>query len=78
MLILGLCLAYPVSKKKLGEIKILSIILFLCIGLFFVLMLVELFTPNSYYNTDPSIKVYFQVKMNVELVTGLGIIITAF
>jgi hypothetical protein len=41
-------------------------------------MVVQLFTLNSYYNTDPSIKVYFQVKMNVELVTGLGIIITAF
>ena len=54
VIVLGLCLVYPVCKKQLGEIKILSILLFICIGLFFVLMLTQLFTLNGLYNADKS------------------------
>lgn len=57
--------------------KIISILLFASIGIFILLFLVQLLTLGDIENHDESYGQYYEVKFDLELVTGFNIIVLA-
>jgi amino acid permease len=69
---------YPLLQKELKEIKAVSVILFISIGLFVVLMIVQLEFDGSNLNPDSSYSIYYKVKLDIQLMNGFGIILVAY
>ena len=65
-------------KKRLAEMKIVSILLFLAIALFILLFIVQLMTLGSIENHDKTYGQYFRVDLSMELITGFNIIVLAY
>ena len=65
-------------KKKLAELKIVSILLFVAIGLFVLLFIIQLCTLGNVDNHDESYDRYYEVNWDMKLVTGFNIIAVAF
>lgn len=78
ILILGALMVVPLLQKELKEIKAVSIILFISIGLFLALMLVQLEVGGSALNPDIDHSVYFEVKWDLKLISSLGIVLVAY
>ena len=65
-------------KKMLQEMKIVSILLFVAIGLFISLFVVQLASLGSQENHDDSYLQYYDIDFDMQLVTGLNIIVLAY
>ena len=78
VLLLAIIMVMPLLQKELKEISILSVILFGGIGLFLVLMVVELAENGSNLNPDSDYSVYYTVKVNLATISSLGIVLVAF
>jgi len=65
-------------KKKLAEMKIVSMILFLSIALFILCFLTQLLTLGEIENHDATFGQYYEVKLDMKLVTGFNIIVLAY
>lgn len=78
MLILAGVMVIPLLQKELKEIKVVSVILFIAIGLFLGLMIVQLEVDGSNLNPDEDYSVYFQIKFELSLFNGLAIALTAY
>ena len=65
-------------KKRLAEMKIVSILLFLAIALFILLFIVQLLTLGSIENHDETYGQYYRVDLSMELITGFNIIVLAY
>ena len=66
-----------ILKKKLAEMKIISILLFASIGIFIILFLVQLLTLGGIENHDEDYGQYYEVTFDLNLVTGFNIIVLA-
>ena len=72
-------LMFPLCMKKmLAEMKIVSLLLFLAIGIFIFLFLVQLIFMGSIENHDETYGRYYMVDFSMELVTGFNIIVLAY
>jgi len=78
ILILAGLLVIPLLQKELKEIKMVSVVLFLSIGLFLVLMMLQLIMDGSALNPDEDRSIYYRVHWNLKLMTAFGIILTAY
>lgn len=69
----------PISlMKKLNEMKIVSILLFLAIALFILLFLIQLCTMGTIENPDVDYSVYYRFEVGIQLITGFNIIVLAY
>jgi amino acid permease len=68
----------PLLQKELKKIKAVSIILFVALGVFLIVMLVQLGLGNESQNPDKDHSIYYQVKLDLALMTGLGILLCAY
>ena len=78
VLTLALFISPLCFKKKLAEMKIVSILLFISIAIFILLFLVQLLTLGSIENHDETYGQYWEVDFNMQLVTGFNIIVLAY
>lgn len=78
ILILAGVMVFPLLQKELKEIKAVSITLFVAIGLFLGLMVVELEVDGSDLNPDDNYNDYYKVKLDLALMSGLGIVLCAY
>ena len=74
---LAIVLVPLILKKKLAEMKIISILLFASIGIFIILFLVQLLTLGGIENHDEDYGQYYEVTFDLNLVTGFNIIVLA-
>jgi len=65
-------------KKTLAEMKFVSILLFLAIGIFIVLFIIQLATLGSLENHDENYGQYYKIEFNMALITGFNIIVLAY
>lgn len=72
VIMIPLCL-----KKKMAEMKIVSILLFASIAIFIILFLVQLLTLGTIENHDEKYGQYYTVQFDMELVTGFNILVLA-
>lgn len=77
VLILAVLLIPVVLKKELAELKVLSYILFGCLGIFILLNLVQLLF-DKHFDIPPVEADYFEPTFNVELIEALSILLVAF
>mmetsp|Transcript_23503 Transcript_23503/g.31502 ORF Transcript_23503/g.31502 Transcript_23503/m.31502 type:complete len:199 (+) Transcript_23503:242-838(+) len=78
VLFLALAMLPLCLKKMLREMKIVSILLFLAIGLFIFLFIVQLVTMGSVENHDKDYGEYYDIDFNMKLITGFNIIVLAY
>lgn len=79
MLILGVLMIVPLLQKQLKEIKMVSVVLFISIGLFIVLMTGQLaYNGPKADNSDTNYHIYYTPKWQLPLMTSIGIILTAY
>ena len=78
VLALALVMTPLCIKKRLAEMKIVSILLFLAIALFILLFIVQLLTLGSIENHDETYGQYYRVDLSMELITGFNIIVLAY
>ena len=64
-------------KKMLSEMKIVSILLFVSIGIFIIVFIIQLASGTN-ENHDETYGQYYKVDFNMALVTGLNIIVLAY
>lgn len=67
-----------VLKKMLKEMKIVSVLLFVAIGLFILLFIIQLITMGSQENHDEDYYEYYDIDFNMKLITGFNIIVLAY
>lgn len=72
VIMIPLCL-----KKKMAEMKFVSILLFASIAIFIILFLVQLLTLGTIENHDEKYGQYYTVQFDMELVTGFNILVLA-
>jgi len=72
-LLLPICL-----KKKVAEMKCVSIILFLAISIFVLLFMIQLCKKGPMQNDDESFRDYILVTLNMELITSFNIIVFSY
>ena len=72
VIMIPLCL-----KKKMAEMKFVSILLFGSIGVFIILFIVQLLTLGTIENHDENYGQYYTVDFNMELITGFNILVIA-
>ena len=65
-------------KKMIREMKIVSILLFLAIGLFISLFIIQLVLLGSKENHDETYGQYYKIELDMKLITGLNIIVLAY
>lgn len=65
-------------KKKLREMKLVSILLFAAIGIFILLFLIQMFSLGTIDNADEDFRQYWRVDLDMELVTGFNTIVLAY
>jgi len=78
VLILSVALFPLIIKKELKELKIASVILFLGVASFLLIMSGQLLFEGNFDNNDESYKNYFMVDRDLTLIKGLSIILVAF
>ena len=78
VLILAALMTPLCLKKMLREMKIVSILLFLAIGLFIVLFIVQLITLGNSENNDKNYGEYYDIEFDMKLITGFNIIVLAY
>lgn len=78
ILILGLVMVLPLLEKELKEIKAVSVILFLSIGIFCALMIVQLEFDGSNLNPDESYSVYYQIKFSLSMMNGIAVMLCSY
>lgn len=78
ILILAGCLVYPLLQKEMKELRIVSITLFVAIGLFILLMIVQLEVDGAALNPDLDHSIYYHTSWELPTLSALGIIMTAY
>ena len=78
MLLAATLLAPILFKRKLGEIKIMSYLLFVCVIAFIILAGIDLYDDSDYARANTNFEDLVQVKPGFELITSMSIINTAF
>ena len=64
-------------KKKIAEMKCISVLLFASITIFVIVMLVQLCVEGTSENHDDDFGQYYEVDWGLDLVTGFNIFICA-
>ena len=78
VLCLAAALAPVVAQKRLAEIKIVSITLFVAVALFIILFVLQLCLLGNLENHDEDYGEYYDVEISMELVTAFNILVTAY
>lgn len=78
IVLLGVFMLPICLKKFLNELKCVSVLLFLSIAVFILLFLVQLCTLGEIENHDETFGEYYQVHMDMKLVTGFNIFVLAY
>jgi amino acid permease len=74
---LGLALTPVVLKKELKELKFVSLTLFLAIGIFLCVFIIDL-SLGIADNPDVNYKQYYRTTWNVQCVTSFSIVLVAY
>ena len=75
---LGLLMVPFVIQKQLAELKCVSILLFTAIFTFIGLFIVQLFRLGNIENHDENYGEYYEIKLNLKLVTAMNITTVAY
>ena len=78
VLVLAVLMTPLCLKKMLAEMKIVSIMLFLSISIFILLFIVQLCTLGSIENHDETYGAYWEIDLDMQLITGFNIIVLAY
>lgn len=78
VVLLGLSLVPLVIKKELKELKIASILLFLGVTAFLLILTFQLIFEGNFDNPDKNYKSYFELDRDLNFVKGLSMILVAF
>ena len=75
---LGFGLVFLIIKKHLAELAIISITLFVTVGLFMLLFIVQICANGLEYNTDQDYKQYWRMKFDLNLITAFSIVLVGY
>jgi len=78
VLVLGLCLVPLVIKRALKELKCISVLLFIAIGLFIILFLGQIIIEGPVKNNDKDYTQYWETEWTSKLISAFAVVLVSY